>query len=144
MGTPDRYQDYFFSFFGSAMAFELTDPAAFERHCVNLKLLSYDDQGRQVGVFPEWLAPLNILTFERLVLSLYSEALVGQLIHRVAVKPTMTPDQEQDALMGDAAVGLRMLHSRGMQLVAKSKAADAITAYEWGPASDTRRRVYGW
>ena len=144
MGTPDRCQAYFFSFLGSAMAFELTCPAAFERHCVNLKLLSYDDSGKQVGVFPDWLAPRGILTFERLGFSLYSEAQVEQLIHRVTVKPTMNPDEEQDALMGDAAVGLRMLHARGMQFVAKSKAADAITAYEWGPAAVARRRVHGW
>ena len=56
----------------------------------------------------------------------------------------MAPEENQGAPMGDATVGLRMPRSRGMQFVAKGKAADTIPAYEGAPSAHARRGVHGW
>ena len=47
----------------------------------------------------------------------------------------MTADAEQDAMMGDVASPMRMLHARGMQINERLKAADKLVSYEGAPPS---------
>ena len=101
------------------MAFELTCPVHFERHCVNFGLVTFNDQGAKAGVYADWFTPRSVNTFEAFVYSLSRETQLEAFTHRIAVLPTMDATAEADALMGQTARSVRILHACGMQFVGK-------------------------
>ena len=124
------------------MAIELASPVHFARHAVNLGLITYSDAGEKDGAFVKWLEPRDFVTFENYVYSLFSETQLESFVKRIVVSPTMDPAQEEDAMMGSTARNLRILHARGLQIIEKTKAADKLQDYEWGPGAFHRHRIH--
>ena len=132
------------------MSSELSSPELFQRHAMGLGLLSYDKDAQPQGIFQKHFID-KWTTSEKFVYGVYSDELVENLIERIVVLPTMDEAARDDARMPGMAASIRILHSRGVDLVQKAKAAVIATDYEgpllqgcpsssWSAASTSGRR----
>lgn len=115
------------------MSSDMTSAEHFNAMCLNLKLLEYDSDGKAMGIYATEFLPRNWLTFENFCFAIFSETQLDKFILKVAVKADATPAEIDEALMGDTAAGLRMLHHRGVSAIQKAREAEKTADYEGAP-----------
>ena len=115
------------------MAEELVSNEVFKRHCVNLKLLDYNERGLEVGTYKDHFATRDIESFHDYIHAMYSDDQLDKFIRLVVVPDNTEELAAGELLRGRIARSLRMLHTRGCQLMEKATAADKIMDYEGSP-----------